>query len=198
MENFLKQLPGLFKLNHAHHICLGVSSQTLEAKEEQLLGCYFALEEAAVLIMSQSSLPLEEIQQCIENICDRKLPHLIKEDIDLVKEELSGIDFVSLVIFGSYAEGKQTEKSDLDLALFVNSAEDKRNCELSLKSDELKALTPLDAHVIPREEMLQMLKDKQENLGKQIARKHFALHNPMIFYAILAEGINNGFKLIYS
>ena len=131
-------------------------------------------------------------------LIQEKLPHLIKEDIDLVKEELSGIDFVSLVIFGSYAEGKQTEKSDLDLALFVNSAEDKRNCELSLKSVELKALTHLDAHVIPREEMLQMLKDKQENLGKQIARKHLALHNPMIFYAILAEGINNGFKLIYS
>ena len=131
-------------------------------------------------------------------LLNERLAHLIKEDINIIKEEIFGLDFVSIVIFGSYAEGKQTEKSDLDLAFFVNSAEDKKNCELSLTSAELKPITPLDAHVILREEMLHMLKDKQENLGKQIARKHLAIHNPMIFYSILTEGINNGFKLVSS
>ena len=66
-----------------------------------------------------------------------------------------------------------------------------------MKSAELKSILPLDAHVITKDEMLQMLKDKHENLGKQIAYKHLAIQNPMIFYSILTEEMNNGFKIVY-
>jgi predicted nucleotidyltransferase len=127
-----------------------------------------------------------------------KIPQLIKNSLKIIKEELSNTEFVSIVIFGSYAEEKQKEKSDLDIAIFVNSIEDKKNCELAMKSAELKSLTPLDIHIITKEEMIQMLKDKYENLGKQIAYKHLAIQNPIIFYSIVQEGINNGFKIIYS
>ena len=128
----------------------------------------------------------------------KKLPKLVQRSLDVVREELSGFEFVSIVVFGSYAEGKQREKSDLDVAVFIKSTDDKRGCELAMKSAERKSVLQVDAHVIPKDEMLEMLKDKHENLGKQIARKHLAVHNPMIFYSIIEEGINNGFKLIYS
>jgi len=49
----------------------------------------------------------------------------------------------------------------------------------------------------PHVEMFHMLKDKHENLGKQIAYKHLAIHNPTIFYSIIQEGIDNGFKIIH-
>ena len=108
------------------------------------------------------------------------------------------MEFVSIVIFGSYAEEKQKKESDLDIAIFVNSAKDKKNCELAMKSAELKSILQIDTQVITKGEMLQMLKDKHENLGKQIAYKHLAVQNPAIFYSIIAEGINNGFKIIHS
>ncbi len=127
-----------------------------------------------------------------------KISNLVKSSLKIIQDELSNTEFISLVIFGSYAEGKQKEKSDLDIAILVNSTEDKNNCELSIKSAELKSILKIDAHVITKNEMLQMLKDKHENLGKQIAYKHLAIHNPMIFYSILQEGISNGFKIIYS
>ncbi len=127
-----------------------------------------------------------------------KLSNLVNSSLTIIKEELSNLEFISIVIFGSYAAGKQTEKSDLDIAILVNSTENKKNCELSMKSAELKSILALDVHVILKDEMLQMLRDKEENLGKQIARKHLAVQNPMIFYSILAEGINNGFKIVYS
>ncbi|MFA6088711.1 MAG: nucleotidyltransferase domain-containing protein [Candidatus Woesearchaeota archaeon] len=127
-----------------------------------------------------------------------KMSKLIKNSLKIIKEELSGIEFVSIVLFGSYAQGKQTEKSDFDIAIFVNSSDDKKNCELSMKSAELKSILKLDFHVITKHEMLQMLKDKYENLGKQIAYKHIVIQNPEIFYSIISEGINNGFKIIYS
>lgn len=124
--------------------------------------------------------------------------NLTKSSLKIIQEELSPIWFKSLIIFGSYAEGKQNKKSDLDIAVFVNSEEDKRRCVLALKSAELKSLLQIDAHVITAHEMLQMLGDKHENLGKQIASKHLVVQNPMIFYAILAEGMHHGFKLVYS
>lgn len=127
-----------------------------------------------------------------------KMSNLVKTSLRIIKEEISNMEFISFVIFGSYVEGKQKQKSDLDIAIFVNSIDDKKNCELSMKSAELKSILQLDVHVITKEEMLQMLKDKHENLGKQIAYKHLAIQNPIIFYSILAEGINNGFKIVYS
>lgn len=127
-----------------------------------------------------------------------KISNPVKYSLKIIRGEISNIEFISVVIFGSYAEGKQKEKSDLDIAIFVSSAEDKKKCELSMKSAELKSILQLDVHVITKDEMLQMLKDKHENLGKQIAYKHMAIQNPMIFYSILAQGINNGFKIVYS
>ncbi len=127
-----------------------------------------------------------------------KIPPLVKKSLQLIQKELFNMEFVSLVIFGSYVEGKHTEKSDLDIALFVHSTIDKKKVELALKSVKLKSILETDSHVFTKEEMLQMLKDKHENLGKQIAYKHLAIQNPTIFYSILQEGIDNGFKVIYS
>ncbi|MEK6942763.1 MAG: nucleotidyltransferase domain-containing protein [Nanoarchaeota archaeon] len=127
-----------------------------------------------------------------------KISNLVRASIKIIREELLNIEFVSIVVFGSYAEGKQKEKSDLDIAIFVNSVEDKKKCESAMKSAELKSILPLDIHIITKLDMLQMLKDKHENLGKQIAYKHLAIQNPMIFYSIIQEGIDNGFKIVYS
>ncbi len=131
-------------------------------------------------------------------IINQNISNLVKSILKIIKEELSNIPFISIVVFGSYAEGKQKDKSDMDIAIFVNLSEDKENCKLAMKSAELKSILKLDIHVITKDEMLQMLKDKHENLGKQIAYKHLAIQNPMIFYQIIQEGINNGFKIIYS
>lgn len=126
-----------------------------------------------------------------------KLSQPIKRSIQRIKEEIKDVEFVSIIIFGSYAEGKQTEKSDLDIAIFVRTEDDKKRCEIAMKSAELKSMLSLDVQVITKEEMLQMLKDKQENLGKQIVHNHLPIHNPIIFYSILQEAIDNGFKIIY-
>ena len=133
-----------------------------------------------------------------EILIKEKMPNLVKKSLNIIREELSNREFISIVIFGSYAQDKQKEKSDLDIAIFVNSIEDKKYGELAMKSAELKSILELDIHIITKDEMLQMLKDKHENLGKQIAYKHLAVHNPIIFYSIIQEGINNGFKIVYT
>lgn len=154
--------------------------------------------EVGNIILYAINLDNSTVFSYFDIIIKEKLQTLVKNSLKIIREELSNTEFISLVIFGSYADGKQKEKSDLDIAIFVISAEDKKNCELAMKSVELKSILQLDVHVITKNEMLQMLKDKHENLGKQIAYKHLAIQNPMIFYSILQEGIDNGFKIIYS
>jgi predicted nucleotidyltransferase len=131
-----------------------------------------------------------------EILIKEKLSQPVRKTIKTVKEEFD-VDFLSIVIFGSYVQGSQTQKSDIDIAVFVDSEKDKKSCELSIKTIELKSLIPVDIHIITRDEMLYMLRDKRENLGKQIARKHLAIHNPAIFYSIIQKGVNNGFQIIY-
>lgn len=154
--------------------------------------------EVGNIILYAINLDNSTVFSYFEILIKDKSHNLVKNSLKIIREELSNTEFISLVIFGSYAEGKQKEKSDLDIAIFVNSIEDKKNCELSMKSAELKSILKIDVQVITKVEMLQMLKDKHENLGKQIAYKHLAIQNPIIFYSILQEGINNGFKIVYS
>lgn len=150
------------------------------------------------IILYALNLDTNTVFSYFDILMKEKCSNLVKSSLKIMREELSNTQFIALVIFGSYAEGKQKEKSDLDIAIFVNSIEDKKNCALAMKSAELKSILKIDAHIITKDEMLQMLKDKQENLGKQIAYKHLAIYNPMIFYSLLQEGIHNGFKIVYT
>ena len=44
-------------------------------------------------------------------------------------------------------------------------------------------------------EFVEMLTNDEENLGKQIARKHLAVHNHQLFYGLMREGMRHGFSV---
>ncbi|MBI2632218.1 nucleotidyltransferase domain-containing protein [Candidatus Pacearchaeota archaeon] len=123
------------------------------------------------------------------------MPKEVSRAIKRIKEEIEKhILFYSIVIFGSYAIEKQTKNSDLDIAVFIEDESKRKIVEATFKSSELK--TPLEIHwqVISKDEFLDMLKADNENLGKQIGRKHLSVYNSSIFYALLKRGIKNGFR----
>ena len=115
--------------------------------------------------------------------------------IERIKEDVEkNTSFFSIVIFGSYAIGKQTKDSDLDVAVFIEEENKRKIIESALKSSELKTPLKIHGHVISRDEFLEMLKVDNENLGKQIARKHLSIYNSHIFYSLLKKGVKNGFR----
>jgi len=131
----------------------------------------------------------------IQFINTQKIPKSALRAIERIKEEVEKhTSFFSIIIFGSYAIGKQTKDSDLDVAVFIEENGRRKEIESAIKSSELK--TPLDihGHVISKDEFLEMLKIDKENLGKQIARKHLSIYNSLIFYSLLKKGIKNGFR----
>ncbi|MEK6860229.1 MAG: nucleotidyltransferase domain-containing protein [Nanoarchaeota archaeon] len=122
----------------------------------------------------------------------------VKYTLNLLEESLNlnlKSFFYSIVIFGSYATGEQTKKSDIDIAVFIFGDGKKKITENVLHSLNTKSILKVDGHAITQEEFLEMLKIDQENLGKQIARKHLIVYNPQIFYSLIKEGMKNGFKL---
>ena len=124
-----------------------------------------------------------------------RISPLVKHALIQLKEEITEFTpFYSLVIFGSYASGEQKRKSDLDVAIFIENEGKRKRIEASAQSAKLKAPIEMDVHVIPQAEMLEMLTGKEENLGKQIARKHLAAYNPGIFYEIIKGGMKRGFR----
>ncbi len=137
----------------------------------------------------------EVIFNYIQLINTKKLPKLTLRAIDRIKEDVEKYtSFFSIVIFGSYAIGKQTKDSDLDVAVFIEEENKRKIIESALKSSELKTPLNIHSHVISKDEFLEMLKVDEENLGKQIARKHLSIYNSHIFYSLLKKGIKNGFR----
>ena len=137
----------------------------------------------------------ELIFNYVQLINTKKLPKTALRAIERIKEDVEKhTPFFTIVIFGSYAIGKQTKDSDLDIAVFIEEENKRKIIENAIKSSELKTPLKIGSHVISKDEFLEMLKVDEENLGKQIARKHLSIYNPHIFYSLLKKGIKNGFR----
>ena len=120
----------------------------------------------------------------------------VKKAISILENELNKHTlFYSTAIFGSYASNEQKKNSDLDLAIFIDDENKRKIVEAVINSIKNKSLLKIDAHIITKDEFLEMLKDEKANLGKEIARKHLITTNSEIFYLMLKKGIANGFGL---
>ncbi|MDD4353431.1 MAG: nucleotidyltransferase domain-containing protein [Candidatus Nanoarchaeia archaeon] len=127
---------------------------------------------------------------------NKKINQGMKISIKRIQDELSDFNpFYSIVIFGSYALNEQKKDSDLDIAIFIDEEEKIKQFIALINNAKLKSLIKLDVHVIAKNEMIEMLTNNEENLGKQIAKKHLAVYNHKIFYEIIKEGIKHGFRV---
>jgi len=137
-----------------------------------------------------------KIYNYFETYNKESLPEQVLKSIKELEESLDKhTSFYSIVIFGSYAHGKQKKDSDLDVAVFIEQEDKRKIVEAVFKSMEIKSLIKIHGHAITKDEFLEMLKVDYENLGKEIARKHLIIHNPAIFYSLIKEGEKHGFKL---
>ena len=109
--------------------------------------------------------------------------------IEIIKK--AKINFLTLLITGSYVKGKQTEKSDLDLVLIVPNdvkkvtARLKQFCELSIPEIHL--------YIFTDDEFKQMLLNEQHNYGKEIVKNNLIFYGAEAYYKIMVEAMKNGF-----
>ena len=97
-----------------------------------------------------------------------------------IRNELAKKDY-AVVLFGSYAQGKQTKRSDIDL-LIINK---KGNREPSFSKYETLFGININPIYITNTEFSKMLQEKDENVGKQALKENVILSNPELFWNLV-------------
>lgn len=129
-------------------------------------------------------------------LSSQELSKSVSKSVQIIKKSLKKAPFYSLVIFGSYADNTQKNKSDLDVAIIIPDSSQKTKVEMALKEASNKTLLTLDYHVITETEFKEMLIASYENIGKEIARKNLPVLNASSFYRIIINSTHNEFNLI--
>jgi len=85
-------------------------------------------------------------------IMDKSIGIAITKYLDLIKEKYSNIE--SAYLFGSYAKGKTTDDSDIDLALIFTNLDDSRRFDMQVQLMLLasKIDSRIEPHPIFRED----------------------------------------------
>ncbi|OGJ19068.1 hypothetical protein A3K73_01990 [Candidatus Pacearchaeota archaeon RBG_13_36_9] len=100
--------------------------------------------------------------------------------------------FFSLIVTGSYAKGKQTKESDLDVVIISDYGSKEILAELKYEAET--SIPKVHLYVFTSKEFLEMLGSKKENYGKEIARNNLIFFGGASYYSILQEAISHGFK----
>jgi predicted nucleotidyltransferase len=138
----------------------------------------------------QNNLTLIYLSFLEQERIGEKLP---LKNIKILLESIP-VKYYTFIITGSYASGKQTSKSDLDIAVIVENKEDSKKVFAVLKNKGELMIPKAHIFVFNKEEFLKMLLDKEENYGKQIFGNNIIIFGAENYYLILREAIENGFK----
>lgn len=99
-----------------------------------------------------------------------------------------------LLVFGSYAANKQKNGSDLDICFLVKDMSAEKRIRPYFNEIKLNHPISIDEHYITFKDFVRMLLREEENLGKQIFRKHRLFYNADIYYQLIKEAYRNGFR----
>ncbi len=99
-----------------------------------------------------------------------------------------------LIVFGSYAAGTQRTGSDLDLCFLVPDEQTGKRIAAHVDAAALRHPMGIHDHYVTFKEFHEMLVNDEENLGKQIYRRHRILLNADIYYLIISEAHRHGFR----
>mgnify|MGYP001614101458 CR=1 FL=1 len=155
------------------------------------------------IIISEKKANLNLYQLNTRNPLSFQLLHYIEvqKNIDFPKKEVIAeiiekipIKNYSLLVFGSYAENKQNPKSDIDLCFLIEDKEQKKRIMPYINEIKLNHAITIDEQYILFDELVEMLLRNEENLGKQIVRKHKIFYNADIYYQLLKEAHKHGFR----
>jgi len=102
--------------------------------------------------------------------------------------------YFSFIVTGSYAEGKQTKKSDIDICVIIEDDSDKKRVYNHLFNKGELMIPKVHPLVFTKSEFVQMLLDKEENYGKLLYKKRLIYFGAENYYLIVKEAIRNGFR----
>jgi len=128
----------------------------------------------------------------LQNLGNRLIPKIIKN----IKEKLDiNHSFYSIIIFGSYANDTYSSNSDLDILILVKDKKEVNKIERIINDEKILSSVEIDSYVITLDELIRMLSNNENNLGKEITIKNLPITNSRIFYNTILRTINYEFIL---
>lgn len=104
-------------------------------------------------------------------------------------------DYFSLILTGSYSEGKATKKSDLDIVVITEDESDVKKILNVLKNKGELMIPEVHPYVFKKSEFLEMLLNNEMNYGKLIFKDRIIFYGAQNYYRIIRNAIKNGFKV---
>jgi predicted nucleotidyltransferase len=103
----------------------------------------------------------------------------------LLREDIRSLNypFLIILIFGSYTREENTSKSDIDLCIISDNEEKIK--ELVSKLEILPI--NLEIHDFKLKEFEEMLKTKENNIGKEIVKNNIILYGIENYYNLIAK-----------
>jgi len=116
--------------------------------------------------------------------------------LELIKKAINKISIKNycLLVFGSYAENKQSKESDLDICFLIENKKIEKKIKPYFNEIKLNYAVDVDEHYITFNDFVKMLLREEENLGKRIFRKNIIFYNADIYYQLIREANKNGFR----
>src|SRR3989344_1163335 len=99
-----------------------------------------------------------------------------------------------ILVAGSYASGKFNKKSDMDLVVIVPDKENLVAVQKLVENKTMLFVPSVHLYVFRKKDFIEMLNSKEENYGKEIVKNRIMLKNAHIFYELVKEAIENGYK----
>lgn len=102
--------------------------------------------------------------------------------------------FYSFIITGSYAKKQQKEDSDMDIVIICDDAQKPGKVLAQIRLASELMMPEVHPYIFRESEFYEMLTNKEENYGKEIAKNNLILTGAKQYYTILMKAIENGFK----
>lgn len=121
--------------------------------------------------------------------------HIPKEIIEKLADKIVKITpFFVFIVTGSYAKSKQTKKSDLDIVIICDNSINPGTIMAEIKLESSLSIPQVHPFVFTKKEFMEMLTNKEINYGKEIAHNNLIFFGGNIYYNILNEAIEHGFR----
>ncbi len=130
--------------------------------------------------------------------------HLILASDEITRDYLNQQPIISIIhqtllksafknyaalLFGSYAKNKQEINSDIDLAFITKNKPALIKLKKELSHLEKLYDTEINYLIFTPNQFQEMLRTNEENVGKQILKKHVVLYNPELFWEVVFNGL---------
>lgn len=105
------------------------------------------------------------------------------KEISILKKQLPEENY-SIILFGSRANQKNREHSDIDLLILSKT---KPNQQINFQKTQLLLKLEINPIFMLEKEFKKMLEEKDENLAKQILKNHIILKNENKFWETILD-----------